>query len=172
MNDWDTSFDCPICGRDDCVPAYGNKNAEILVIAEFPGDEEVTQGKPLCGNTGTVLKHELGRLGMDLKCMRICNLWIHPPNKNNKCLEYGASKVIEESIGKKAILLLGSDVVKYFCGEDVGSVAGLRLTSNLLFSPLIVASPNPAIVFRSTIGELRLSLQKFESLYRSEYENG
>lgn len=167
-DNWDdvlTAYDCPICGRDDCVPASGLKSSPILLVAEFPGKDEVKYGKPLCGASGGVLKAELSYLGIDIKQLRICNLWLHEPSKDKaldeKCLAYSASKVIEEAKGKKIILLIGSDAVKYFTGYSVSKVAGLKLTSSYFSIPIIMAMPNPAEVFHGSIGEVRLSLQKF-----------
>lgn len=165
---WDnisTVYDCPVCKRDDCVPAAGSFSSPILLIAEFPGSEEMKYGKPLVGAAGSVLRAELAYLGIDIKRLRICNLWLHPPSKNNvldeKCLAYSASKVIEEAKNKKAILLIGSDTVKYFTGYSVSQVAGLEVKSQYLSAPIIIAMPNPAEVFHGSLGEVRLSIQKF-----------
>jgi uracil-DNA glycosylase family 4 len=168
-DNWDdviTSYDCPVCKRDDCVPAAGLRDSPILLVSEFPGVDEVKYGKPLCGASGGVLKAELAYLGVDMKRLRICNLWLHEPSKdkalNDKCLAYSAGKVIEEAKGKKAILLIGSDTVKYFTGYSVSKVAGLHVTSSYLSAPIIMTMPNPAEVFHGAgIGEVRLSLQKF-----------
>jgi len=166
---WDdvtTSYDCPVCKREDCVPAAGLRDSPILLVAEFPGTEEIKYGKPLCGATGGVLKAELAYLGIDIKRLRVCNLWLHPPSKDKaldeKCLSYSAGKVIEEAKGRKAILLIGSDTVKYFTGMSVSKVSGLHVSSAYLSAPIIMAMPNPAEVFHGAgIGEVRLSIQKF-----------
>lgn len=165
---WDniiTSYDCPICKREDCVPPAGLVSSFILLISEYPGSEEIKYGKPMVGAAGSVLKAELAYLGIDIKRLRICNLWLHPPSKDkaldDKCLAYSASKVIEEAKNKKAILLIGSDAVKYFTGYSVSKVAGLEVKSSYLSAPIIMAMPNPAEVFHGSVGEVRLSIQKF-----------
>jgi len=165
MSDWDniqTIYNCPVCGREDCVPASGVSTSPVLIVGEFPGAEEIKYGEPLVGATGRVLRTELAYLGIDMRGLRLCNLWLHEPNKNEKCLEYGASKVIEEAKGRKAILLVGSDAVEYFCNMKVSKVAGIPITSPYLSASLIMACPNPALVFKgSSVGEMRLALQKF-----------
>jgi uracil-DNA glycosylase family 4 len=166
---WDdvlNEYDCPVCKREDCVPPTGMKSSPILLIGEFPGKDEIKYGKPFCGATGGVLRAELAYLGIDIKRLRICNLWLHEPSKNKaldeKCLAYSAGKVIEEAKGKKAILLIGSDTVKYFTGYSVKKVSGLCITSSYLSAPIIMAMPNPAEVFKGGgMGEVRLSLEKF-----------
>ena len=168
-DNWDditTAYDCPICKREDCVPTAGLRDSPILLIGEKPGDDEVKYGKPFCGASGGVLKAELAYFGVDIKRLRICNLWLHEPSKDKaldeKCLAYSAGKVVEEAKGKKVILLIGSDAVKYFTGYSVSKVAGLHVTSSYLSAPVIMAMPNPAEVFhKGGIGEVRLSLQKF-----------
>ena len=159
---WDESeFNCSVCGTTDVVTAAGPTKSPILVIAEFPGWEEIRDGKPLVGATGGVLKSELRYLGIDMKRFRLTNLWILPPNKNQDCLDRGAELAICEAKGRKAILLLGSDTVKYFCDDAVSDVTGLQVKSHLLSAPIIVACVQPATVCHQGVGELRNSLEKF-----------
>ena len=176
MTDWEddsgfvSAYVCPVCGTEDCVPATGNPDSKILVVGEFPGKEEIKEGKPLVGATGGVFRAEMRRLGYDVAMFRICNLWHHeqlqPKDKNYKdCLQQGLSQVIKEAKGKRAILLLGSECTKVFCNCNVRDVNGLQVKSVYLSAPLIVASYNPAYVFNQGVGELRLALGNFVKLY-------
>jgi len=153
-------FICPICGNDNCVPPAGNKDSKVAIIAEFPGHEETIKGRPMVGNMGDLLKIELGKLGIDLNRIRVGNLWYHEKNGNEECLQYGAQQIINDSIGREVILLLGSDTVKYFTGENVGDVSSLIVKSDY-FSGTVFASVNPAIAFHQNVGEVRLALKKF-----------
>lgn len=166
-DEWQDPYTCPVCNQDT-VPAYGDTTSPILVIGEMPGKEELEKSIPFVGPSGNVLRSELAYLGVELRDLRRCNLWLHPPNKNEDCLKYGAEQVIKEAKGRLAILLLGSDTVKYFTNKSVSSVSGLKLTSPYLSAPLIMACPNPANVFHSRCGEVRLSLQKFIRTCREE----
>ena len=161
MSEWEDIYTCPVCKTNDCVPAGGNEQSKILIIGEFPGKEEIQSGRPFSGATGAVFRTELAKLGMDLYSMRICNMWIHEPNKNEKCLEYGIQQVIKEAKGKQAILLVGSDTVKYFCDKKVSKVNGLEVQSLLLSAPIIMALIQPATVFHGVVGELRFGLKQF-----------
>ena len=159
---WDDDlYTCEHCNRDDLVLASGSKKAGILIIGEFPGAEEIKKGKPMIGAMGGVLRTELGRVGLDMRQMRLCNLWLHPKNKNEDCLKYGKETAIKEARNRKAILLLGSDTVKEFCNEKVSEVSGLKVESPYLSAPLIFACVQPATVFHQGLGSLRLSLEKF-----------
>jgi uracil-DNA glycosylase family 4 len=163
MNDWEDAVEelyrCPACNTEDVVLPSGNPKSLILIIGERPGEEEIKQGKPLVGAVGTIIRKELAFMGVDMNQFRITNLWLHTPNDNEKCFSWCVESAIKEAIGKRVILLLGSDSVKYFTNKDVSKVAGLKVSSPLLSAPIIMASPHPS--FKSGIGEFRLSMQKF-----------
>lgn len=164
---WDDDiYTCPSCGRDDLVLPSGPKRANILIVGEFPAKEEMRKGKPLVGATGGVLRTELGKSGLDMRQMRITNLWLHPKPSTKSdhyeaCFNYGKEKVIQEAKGRKAILLLGSDTVKDLCHEKVSDVSGLEVQSPYLSAPLLFACVQPATVFHQGVGELRQALFKF-----------
>lgn len=170
MNDaWDLEenvMKCPACGSEDLVFPAGKRDSPILVVGEYPGEEEIREGKPFVGAMGGVFKTELARLGIDIKALRICNLWQHTPSKNKDCLEHGVKTVIKEAEGRQIILLIGSDTVKFFCDKSVASTTGLEVKSPYFSAPLVMSCVQPATVFHSSIGEFRLSLQKFA--YRIE----
>jgi uracil-DNA glycosylase family 4 len=162
MTDWN-EFTCPYCGAD-LVSASGNKHSDVLIIAEYPGETEIEQGICLVGKTGMVFRSELAYLGMDLKSFRRTNLWLHTPNKNQDCFKMGVEQVLKEAKGKRVILLLGSDTVKYFTGKNVSDVNGLQVQSTMLSAPTILAGINPAIVFHGTVGEVRFLVKKFKEV--------
>ncbi len=173
-NFWEENFSCLVCGNKQLVLATGNRQSKVLIIAEFPGETELEQGIPMVGHMGMVLRQELAYLKFDLKSTRRTNLWRHPPNKNPKCLEDGMQEVIKEAKNKKAILLLGDEVVKLFTGKAVSKVTGLNVKSDYFSAPVIVCCPNPAIVFHGKgVGEVRLALTKFVDLVKElEHDMG
>jgi len=160
---WETINSCPVCGNQGYVPASGNKKSDILLVGEFPGDEEIKKGIPMIGPMGRVLRTELGVLGIDIRNLRKMNVWFHPKNDNKDCFEYGVQEVIKEAKNKRVILLMGDEVVKYFTGKSVSKVCGLQVQSDYLSCPHIFACINPAQVFQRGhgVGEIRLALQKF-----------
>lgn len=169
MNDWENNLDiftCPYCKTEDMVLPVGNNKSPLLIIGEFPGEDEIKKGRPLVGAVGAIIKKELFYLGVDMSQMRITNLWLHAPNKNEKCFQHGVEKAIEEAKNRKAILLLGSTSTKYFTSMNVSDVAGLQVTSPYLSAPIIIASPHPN--FNSGIGEFRLALKKFVKVIKND----
>jgi len=169
-DNWDffeKQFTCPVCGTDKVVIAHGPTKSPVLIIAEFPGDEELKQGIPMVGNMGNVLRSELAYLKFDFKSARRTNLWRHTPNKDKGCLQNGMEEVIKEAKGRKAILLLGNEVVDLFLNKSVMKIAGLNVKCDYFSAPVIVCCPNPAMAFHAGhgIGEIRLALTKFVRLY-------
>jgi len=164
---WDDDiYTCASCKREDLVLPSGAKRADILIIGEFPGREEIKKGKPMVGAMGGVLRSELGKVGLDMRQMRLANLWLHPKNKDENCFKHGLDTLMKEVKNRKAILLIGSDTVLFFCNEKVSEVNGLEVKSSYLSAPLIFACVQPATVFHGGIGEVRLSLEKFSRRVR------
>lgn len=151
---------CPYCGAT-LLHASGSPHAEILIIGEFPGKDEIDIGKPFVGATGRVLRTELAVAGIDMIMCRVTNLWLHENNKKEDCFYFGFNQAVEESRGRRAILLVGSETVQAFCDLPVSSVCGLEVDSMMLSAELVMAVVNPAIVFHTGNGELRLALKKF-----------
>lgn len=154
---------CPSCATLICPPVG---SSDLLIVGEFPGREEMLQGRPFASNqnfmtAGRILRKELERVGVSLQQFRICNLWLHEPNKEEGCYQAGYNNVLDESKGKKAILLVGSDTVETFTGYKVSDVMGLQVDSSVLSAPIIYASPNPALAEHRGLGEVRNAIEKF-----------
>lgn len=171
-DNWDffeKQFTCPVCDTDKVVVAHGPTKSPVLIVAEMPGEDELKQGLPMVGNMGNVLRSELAYLKFDFKSARRTNLWRHLPNKNKECLQNGMEEVIKEAKGRKAILLLGNEVVDLFLNKSVMKIAGLNVKCDYFSAPVIVCCPNPAMAFHAGhgIGEIRLALTKFVRLLES-----
>lgn len=154
---------CPSCGDKICSPhGYG----DILLIGEYPGKLEMQQGRPFAvskwsPSAGRIIRKELSLLGVDLLQLRVCNLWLHPMNKDDNCLKAGEDVCLDEAKGKDAILLVGSESVSHFTGYNVMDVNGLQVESPMLSAPIIYASVNPALAFHRGLGEVRFALTRF-----------
>lgn len=160
---------CPVCGEPG-VPASGPEDADILIIGEFPGEDEMQKGRPFVGPTGKVLRNELRIAGIEFNLCRVANIWLHEPTKDKKgetqakeCRQYGLDLVLDEAKNRKAILLVGSECAETFTGMSVMKICGLQVESPMLSCDTIFAVVNPAIVFQPNkgVGEVRLALKKF-----------
>lgn len=157
-----TEHYCPACSEIG-VPPRGNKESSILIIGEFPGESEMESGKPFSGPAGGVLRTELSRIGLDAPLIRIMNLWLHPPTKNENCFKAGHDLVLEEAKGRKAILMVGSEVVNTFTQYKVSEICGLKLdkADHPFSAKVVMAIVNPAIIFHGGIGEVRFGIESF-----------
>lgn len=166
--------ECPICGKKLILPT-GNKDSKVLIIGEFPGKEEMIRGMPFSGEAGDVLKKELDRNKVSFRKLRVANVWFHKETKaksrkkvdqqlakdlNKKCLNYFIEELLKEAVGKKAILLVGSESTKILAGRSVSEWAGLEIPV-AYFDCLVMCVPNPGQVFHAPLGEVRVSIRKF-----------
>lgn len=155
---------CPSCGEKICPPS--GRSQTVLVISEFPGDTEMEKGVPFATHwkfvtAGKVFRSELEKQGVALNQWRVLNLWLHQPTNSEACWQAGYNNVLDEAKGKKAILLVGSDVVETFTKYKVSDVSGLEVDSHILSAPIIYASVNPAIALHRSVGEVRFAITKF-----------
>ena len=162
---------CPSCAHTVCPPSGSSK--DLLIIGEFPGRLEMEVGRPFATHTnfvtaGKVLRKELERVGASLNDFRCLNLWLHEPSKDENCFKAGYEHVQDEAKGKKAILLVGSDVVETFTTFKVSDVTGLQVDSYILGSPIIYACVQPALALHRALGEVRHGITKFVTRLQEE----
>lgn len=155
---------CPICLSEMIVPPTGDRKSLILVVGDAPGEEELEKGRAFIGPTGRVLKTELLRKGVRLHDFRIMNLWQHAVNDNPECFDLGVKEVIKESKGKKLIVLVGADTVKYFTGEKVSDWNGLMCHSAFLGDVFVMNQP--ATAFHGGLGEVRFAIERLATLVK------
>lgn len=163
---------CPICDTRICPPSGASK--DLLIIGEFPGRLEVQVGHPFATDrnfitAGKVFREELKNVGLSLSEFRATNIWQHEPNNSEECWQLGYDTVLSEAKGKKAILLVGSDVVDTFLPNyKVSEINGLRVESPLLSAPLIVAMVNPALALHRSVGEVRFAIGRWKYWLETE----
>lgn len=65
----------------------GNKNAEIMLIGEAPGETEDLEGKPFCGQSGKLLRKALDCINLNTSNLLITNTIYWRPPENRKPTE-------------------------------------------------------------------------------------
>ncbi|MEX2017133.1 MAG: uracil-DNA glycosylase, partial [Candidatus Pacearchaeota archaeon] len=60
----------------------GNPNAEIVFVGEAPGRNEDEQGLPFVGAAGKNLDALLGKVGLSLENVYVCNILKYRPPEN------------------------------------------------------------------------------------------
>lgn len=164
---------CPTCHEQTCPPMG---HSDILIIGEFPTFKEIQDGRPfaLSDNpkrylsAGNVFRKELNRHGLDFSNFRITNLWQHGPNKSEECFKLGYDAVLDEAKGKKAILLVGSEVVETFTEYKVSDVSGLQVDTAVFSCPIVYVIVNPALALHRSVGEVRLGVNRFVNRLQEE----
>jgi DNA polymerase-1 len=102
----------------------GNLNANIMLISEAPGYNEVVDRKPFVGKAGQLLRKNLEKVGINTKDVYITNVVkcrppqnrTPKPNEIKACSEY----LIEEikKVKPKVIASLGNIPLKYLTGNS------------------------------------------------------
>ncbi len=90
MQDWETLQQtcnhctcCELCsGRHNVVFGVGNKNADIMLIGEGPGEQEDLQGIPFVGAAGQFLDDMLSIIDLNRENVYIANIVKCRPPRN------------------------------------------------------------------------------------------
>ncbi len=152
---------CPNCTYLLVPPA--GPTGGILLVGEFPGPQEQQIGQPFVGQAGDILRAELGKVGISYSGCRVANLWQHRMVKDEVELNWHMGELMKEVQKARFILFMGSECAKTLFHLGVLDTAGLKVKAAWLPDTVKVAmlAPNPAVAMHDTLGELRLSLQKF-----------
>ncbi|QLG48826.1 uracil-DNA glycosylase [Natrinema halophilum] len=100
--------------RDRFVPGVGPLSADVMLVGEAPGKQEVNQGEPFVGQAGDQLDRALEEIGFDRTDLYITNLVkVRPPeNRDPRVEEIEAWwPVLEaeiERVDPKVLVPLGS----------------------------------------------------------------
>ncbi len=162
---------CPSCSEIICSPS--GHSQDLLIVYGAPSREDMLRGIPFATNPnytgeGKVMRKELERVGASLSDFRVTTLWLHEPTSSESCWQAGYDHVLDESKGKQAILLVGSDVVEAFTEYKVSDVTGLQVESAVLSAPIIYAMVSPGLALSRALGEVRLGIEKFVGRLQKE----
>jgi uracil-DNA glycosylase len=148
------------------VPFSGPEDAEILIVGEFPGDDEVEEGAPFVGKAGKILKTEMARAGIRWSKCRVGNLWQHKKNKDCD-LKWHIAYFFNEFKVRKYVLMMGSEFSEYFYPGKVTDNSSLVYEHN---GVIYVPTLNPASVPKSGVGEFQRAIQRLLALVEGEWE--
>ncbi len=161
---------CKVC-KTALVSPRGPVKSKLILIGDKPGQgEEVAWQLPTHSwdknRAGLILEEEMSRAGVAVGSYRLTNLWLHtPPAKKSdlylQCYDEGVAAMMKELVGRKAVLLMGTQVVNYFTGFGSSQVSSLIVDAPDITAPLVMAMVNPASALRETLGEVRLAIEHF-----------
>ena len=159
--------ECQVC-HGDMIPCTGPIKTDCLVVWDDLTEESYKDGKISSQFGWTVLRHELSRWGVDLYQLRVAPMWYHPPTKIKGDYDYHIQQTILEAMGKKFVLLLGSEATKFFLNLNSIACSGLVLQSDLLGAKYVIGTQNPNDVLSKSAGEFQLGIEKFAKFYKQE----
>lgn len=157
----------------------GENRRRVLILAEYPGEEEDEQGKPLVGGTGRFLAEEFRALGYDMRrdCVLHNAIACHAPNAaSHKSAVTDCRPNVLRAIkdyDPLVIVLMGGAAVRSVIGhywkEDTGGAgrwAGYRIPNH---KPNVWICPtfNPAHVLRAKKEKDQVTPQLFREHLRS-----
>lgn len=91
MTDWETTFADALDSVPDehhdpdrFVPGVGPLSADVLLVGEAPGEQEVARGEPFVGQAGSQLDRALEAIGHDRGELYVTNLVkVRPPENRD-----------------------------------------------------------------------------------------
>lgn len=113
-NEFFKNLDSEYFQEDRFVPAVGPEDADVMLVGEAPGANEVEQGEPFVGRAGNKMNDILSDIGVDRSELYITNLVkIRPPdNRDPKKDEIEAwAPLLEkeiQNVDPEIILTLGN----------------------------------------------------------------
>lgn len=72
-----------LVSQEDFVPASGPEDADIMIVGEAPGKQEVKQKKPFVGRAGRLLNDKLSDAGIIRSACYVTNVVKERPHRNN-----------------------------------------------------------------------------------------
>lgn len=115
IEDVSTCRKCPLLGTNH-VPAFGDPNAEVMIVGQSPGNREVEELTPFVGPSGELLDLMLAEADLSREEVYITNaLKCHPPSNRPgspvelmNCRKTWLTHEIQQ-VKPKLIVLLGKD---------------------------------------------------------------
>lgn len=160
--------------RDRFVPGSGSFDAEIVLVGEAPGEQEVEQNEPFVGAAGKRLRSTFGDTGLDRATLYITNLVkVRPPeNRNPHREEIKAWKPLLdaelERVDPAVVVPLGTFAIRELLDTEK-TISELRGTAYEQSGRLVVSTYHPAASFydestrEALADDLRLAATKMES---------
>ena len=149
------------------VPALGPEDAEVMMVGEAPGENEVEQGEPFVGRAGKKLNKILKDIDIDRSEIYITNLVKIRPPENRDPKKEGIrawkpllEKEIEE-VDPDMVLTLGNFASKELLGKKKGitSIHG-RIFSREGRKIMPIYHPAATLYDQSKTPELEKDLRK------------
>ena len=154
--------DCPNGGQ--CITGSGNPQADLLIVGEAPGRDEVRTGQPFTGPSGQLLNATLKGHGVDRKDVYITNVVAcRPTDPTGKdapptpgmiraCTARLQAEI--EAVNPKVILAVGGTSAQTLLKTDskITSIAGVCDRAPEFGNRHVIATYHPAFVLHGNAG--------------------
>ena len=141
--------------RNNFVFGVGDKNADVLLVGEAPGEREDLEGVPFVGRAGKLLDKILAAISLSRdKGVYICNvLKCRPPDNRDPLLSEieQCEPYLKEQINlikPKLIVALGRVAAKTLLKNDL-ALKDMRLIKHDYYGTPLVATYHPAALLRN-----------------------
>lgn len=137
------------------VDSYGDESAEIVIVGEAPGFEEMKKGQPFVGRSGKLLMRVLNEFGIKREQLYITNaVACHPDDNKTPSRQeiLACSGRLMNELKKhphKAIILLGNIALKAVLGGNVLKKYIGSATWDDRFNCYVFVTYHPAAVLRN-----------------------
>lgn len=117
---------CGLCrGRRNAVPGEGNREADVMLIGEGPGQVEDETGRPFVGPAGQLLDRMLAAIGHGREDVYIANVFkcrppgnrVPLPEEAQACLPYLRAQFL--LVRPKILVCLGSTAARSIIRPDI-----------------------------------------------------
>jgi DNA polymerase-1 len=143
--------------RPPCIPPEGNPNANIIIVGEGPGDQEVAEGRPFVGPSGQLLNAILRRLQIpraDCYITNACLCYIKNTKDKNTVFEYCTKRLINEIdslpsiVGDRIIIALGNDALHALVDTPSTITSSRGFFTKSKTNYLVMPTLHPAYILR------------------------
>lgn len=161
---WCKKTDCPYFNRVE-VPYAGHPPADILVVGESPGREEILQQRPFVGPSGQILQSVLDSIGYSRGMVVIanaCRCLINKDDDSIKNINLALSNCrpklakIVEATKPRVIIALGAVALKQLLGKQKIMENRGRFFWSEEFQCQVFCTVHPAYVMRGASREFWL----------------
>jgi uracil-DNA glycosylase len=125
FKDYEDCQNCNYCSHGSKVFGCGNIDAEVCVVGEGPGEEEVNQGIPFVGPAGQLLDKILASVNISRDSTYVTNAMICRTNEKNRTPTFEEQKNCRDRlcneldiIKPKVTILTGSIALQSIFGKD------------------------------------------------------
>ena len=149
--------ECTLCGahhgRDPIVFGAGNPRAEVVVIGEAPGRDELLTGEPFVGRSGQLLTRMLQAIGLQREDAYLCNVLKCRPTDDRAPRPEEIAASVEvlsrqiEAIGPKVIITSGLFASQSLLGLEM-EMDAIRGTVRSFIELPVVPMYHPAFLLQ------------------------